>query len=236
MKGYSNPPEKLDDCAAARIEGVNASYKDLSEVCGRIRNKKTDWALEFLEKASDGDIPVLFKRHNRNLGHRRELGGRKGRFPKKAAGMVLKALRSAIANGKVRGLGDTYLIVAASANKKATYPRMASKGRMARSYLETSRIEIILRGSEIPKGVSVTPPKKPDAKAAPAKEAKAEPKAKAGAKEEAPTVGTPAKVEPPKLLKEEGQKAHEHRHEAEGQKEAEKKPSAPHQHGEHNKR
>lgn len=81
MKGYSNPPEKLDDCAAARIEGVNASYKDLSEVCGRIRNKKTDWALEFLEKASDGDIPVLFKRHNRNLGHRRELGGRKGRFP-----------------------------------------------------------------------------------------------------------------------------------------------------------
>lgn len=74
MKGYSS--EVPDNCARARVEGVNASYKDLSEVCGVIRNKKTDWAVSFLEKASEGTVPVRFRRHNRNLGHRRELGGR----------------------------------------------------------------------------------------------------------------------------------------------------------------
>jgi large subunit ribosomal protein L22 len=236
MKGYSNLPKDTENCAMARVEGVNASYKDLSEVCGRIRNKKTDWAIGFLEKAAEGEIPVLFKRHNKNLGHRRELGGRKGRYPRKAAAMVLKALKSAMANGRTQGMGDIYTIVAASANKKATYPRMAPKGRMARSYLETARIEIIVKGSEVPKGVTVTPPKKPDARAAEKKAGgrKAE-KKEESRKDEAPTAGKEP-AEPPKLLKEEGKQVHEHRHEVEGQKEAEKKPEGPHPHGEHNKR
>ncbi|MEW6748620.1 MAG: uL22 family ribosomal protein, partial [Candidatus Micrarchaeota archaeon] len=170
MKGYSsNIPE---NCACARLESVNASYKDLSQVCGRIRSKKTGWALVFLEKAADGEIPVLYNKHNRNLGHRRELGGRKGRYPKKAAAVVLKLLRSAIANGHAKGLGSEYTIFAASANKKEIYPRMASKGRQARSYLETSRIEIVLQGPEAPKGVSVTPPKKEEPKKEAAKGSK----------------------------------------------------------------
>lgn len=223
MKGYSS--EIPDNCARARIEGVNASYKDLSEVCGRIRNKKTDWALGFLEKASEGEIPVYFARHNRNLGHRRELGGRKGRYPEKAASMVLKALRSAIANGRTLGMGEIYEIIAASANKKQTFPRMASKGRQARSFLETSRIEIVLKGSEVPKGVTVTPPKKKE-------EAKKEAPKKAEAKEE-------PKKEAPKppvdALKAESQT--EHKHSTEKAQDAEKKrEQPPHQHGEHNKR
>lgn len=220
MKGYSTViPE---DCARARVEGVNASYRDLSQVCGRIRNKKSDWALEFLEKASEGMIPVYYHSHNRNLGHRRELGGRKGRYPEKAAGIVLKALKSAIANGKTQGLGDVYEIIAASANLKQVFPRMAPKGRQARSFLETSRIEIVLKGSAVPKGVTVTPPKKNEPKK---EEKKAEsPKAE---KEEA---------KPPKDALKEEAKA-EHKHVVEKAQEAEKKrEQAPHQHGEHNKR
>ncbi|HSB47330.1 MAG TPA: uL22 family ribosomal protein [Candidatus Bilamarchaeum sp.] len=220
MKGYSS--EIPENCARARIEGVNASYKDLSEVCGRIRKKKTDWALEFLEKASEGEVPVYFARHNRNLGHRRELGGRKGRYPEKAAGIVLKALRSAIANGRTMGMGEIYEIIAASANKKQTFPRMAPKGRQARSFLETSRVEIVLKGSEVPKGVSVTPPKKKE-------EPKKEEKKAAAGKEE--------KKEPTTALKDEGKASHEHKHELEKAQDAEKKrEEAPHQHGEHNKR
>lgn len=233
MKGYSNVPDNLENCALARVEGVNASYKDLSEVCGRIRNKKSDWALSFLEKAAEGEVPVLFKRHNKNLGHRRELGGHKGRYPKKAAHMVLKALKTAIANGKVRGLGDVYTIVAISANKKDVYPRMAPKGRTARSFLETSRIEIILRGSEVPKGVTIKPPAKPEAKEARPKAAEA--KAAPG-KAEVPTVGSEPRAQPD-LLKEEAKELAEHKHEAEKAKDAGKKRTEPpHQHGEHNKR
>jgi large subunit ribosomal protein L22 len=248
MKGYSNPPESMENCASARLEGVNASYRDLSEVCGRIRNKKSDWALVFLQKAAEGEIPVLFRRHNKKLGHRRELGGRKGRYPEKAAKIVLKTLQSAISNGKIQGLGDVYTIIAASANKKDIFPRMAPKGRTARSYLETSRIEIILRGSEVPKGVTVRPPKK-----GAESKGKAEAKEKAGAKKEEkkpesgsrkpeaskeePSVGKEEKPEPRDLLKEEGRDTAEHKHEAEKTAEQEKsRPEAPHQHGEHNKR
>lgn len=142
MKGYSQlPPEQS---ALARVEGVNASYKDLAQVCGVIRDRNIDWAVVFLESAAAGESPVFFRRHNKNLGHRRELGGRQGRYPEKAAKMVLNVLKSAIANSKILGLGDKLKIAVATANKKMTYPRMASKGRQARSYLETSRVEIIL--------------------------------------------------------------------------------------------
>ncbi|VVC02985.1 50S ribosomal protein L22 [Candidatus Bilamarchaeum dharawalense] len=215
MKGYSfDIPE---NCAKARLEGVNASYKELAEVCGRIRNKKTDWAVDFLQQVAEGEIPVLFKRHNKNMGHRHELGGQKGRYPQKAAKFVLKTLQSAIANGKTLGLGDIYTILSASANKKEIYPRMASKGRQARSFLETARIEIVLKGDEIPKGVSVTPPKKSEAKSV---EVKTETKPAVEKKEDKPEVTTPKKEEPK-----------QHKHESE--KKVEKK--VPHQHAEYNK-
>lgn len=224
MKGYSL--EKIpENCAKARLEGVNASYKELAEVCGRIRNKKSEWAVEFLQQVSDGELPVLFKRHNKNMGHRHELGGKKGRYPQKAAKFVLKTLQSAIANGRILGLGDVFTILSASANKKEIYPRLAPKGRQARSFLETARIEIVLKGEDIPKGVSVTPPKKPAEKKVDAKptDAKAEvkPQPMVEKKEE-------KKPEPANSKKSE---AHEHKHETE--KKVEKKPV--HQHGEYSK-
>ncbi len=229
MKGYSS--EVPENCARARIEGVNASYKDLSEVCGRIRNKKTEWAVPFLEKASEGEVPILFRRHNKNLGHRRELGGRQGRYPEKAARIVLKALQSAISNGRNLGLGETYTVLAASANKKEIYPRMAPKGRQARSFLETSRVEIVLKGSEVPKGVAVTPPKKKE-EAKKAEVKKAEEK-----REAAPAVGAEEKKAPIPSHKEEAKETGQHKHEAEKIKDEEKKrEQEPHQHGEHNKR
>jgi large subunit ribosomal protein L22 len=219
MKGYSSViPER---CAKARLEDVNASYKDLSEVCGVLRKKKVDWALGFLEQASKGEVPVFYRRHNTKLGHRRELGGRKGRYPQKAAGFVLKALKSAIANGKVIGLGDPFVIDAISANKKQIFPRMAPKGRTARSYLVTSRVEIVLTGVEAPK---VTP-KKEDKKAV---EKKAEEKA---AEKKADDIKAASSAEPPK-------EHTEHKHEAEKTLDQEKKreqAAPPQRHGEYQK-
>lgn len=147
MKGYSQ--SFGENCASARLEGVNASFKDLVQVCGNIRLKKADWAISFLEKASEGEVPVLYRSYNKKLGHRRELGGRKGRYPKKAAKIVLKVLLSAIANGEVKGIGSEFVIKHACANKKMIMPRIASKGRWARSNLETSRIEIIVEAKSL---------------------------------------------------------------------------------------
>jgi len=161
MKGYSYQiKENYENYAAARVEGVDASYKDLAEVCGRIRELPAERAVFLLEKFETGELPVLYKSHNTKLGHRRELGGKKGRYPKKAAGIVLKVLRSAFANAQSKGLVEPYILVHASANKKNIFPRMASKGRRNRSNYETSRIEIILREKDI---VKKTAPKKVEA-------------------------------------------------------------------------
>ncbi len=142
-KCYSIDFEK-EECASARLEGSDVSYKDLSQVCGRIRKKTITWSLEFLKDVAAGSIPVLYKSHNKRLGHRHELGGKKGRYPKKAARIVLEVLRSAISNAIIKGLGDELYICHCSANKKASYPRLASKGRRARADYELSRIEIVL--------------------------------------------------------------------------------------------
>ena len=85
------------------------------------------------------------------MGHRRELGGSKGRYPKKCAGIVLELLNSAIANAKMKNLGENLTIIHTSATVKARYPRMSPKGKKMRSAISTSRIEMILKGVAQPK-------------------------------------------------------------------------------------
>ncbi|MFH2100652.1 MAG: 50S ribosomal protein L22 [Candidatus Micrarchaeota archaeon] len=236
MKGYSCDFSE-QDFASARIEDVNASYKDLTEVCGVIRNKKADWAVDFLTKAAAGEVPVFFRRHNKRLGHRKELGGKKGRYPKKSAAIVLKVVKSAMANGTVKGLGEGFVIVHATANKKRTYPRMAPKGRQARSFLVTSRVEIVLKPTDAaPKGVEVRAPKKPDAKPVekkaeakvPKKEEKPAPKKEAPKPEEKKAE---EKEDPPHdALKKEGLKEQQHKHSEENAVHHEH-PKMEHDHG-----
>lgn len=148
---FNVKPEEKDSYAFARLEEIDASTRTLAEVCGRIRNKKTSWAVMFLQKASEGKVPVAFKKHNTKMGHRRELGGSKGRYPEKCAGIVLELLNSAIANARMRNLGEDLTIIHTSATVKARYPRMSPKGKKMRSAISTSRIEMILKGIAQPK-------------------------------------------------------------------------------------
>ncbi len=169
MQSYSYmvPEKDKDMYAFARAEDINASYKDLTQVCARVRGKPISWALSFLEKARDGTIPVLYQKFNTKLGHRKELNGRKGRYPKKAAGEVLKVVKSAAANARVKGISEDLTIIHISANKKATFPRGVPKGRRGRSDYETARVEIVVKGPvAIEKKVAVRAPEKPQPKEA----------------------------------------------------------------------
>lgn len=142
---YSWKPDDDEFVANARVEGVDASFKDLVEVCGNIRRKKAADALFFLEKAADGKAAVLYKSSNKHLGHRKELGGKKGRYPKKAAKIVLAVLKNALNNAAQKGLLQENLFVAhACANKKFNYPRLQAKGRRTRHDYATARVEIVL--------------------------------------------------------------------------------------------
>lgn len=141
---YSYKPKEGVRAARALRHDIDASFKDLSQVCGSISGKEVPKAVQLLESAKLGDVPILYRKFNKKCGHRSELGGRKGRYPKKSAGIVLEVLRSAMANAKNIGLGDKLVVRHASANKQNIYPRMASKGRATRSNYETAKVEIVL--------------------------------------------------------------------------------------------
>ncbi|MFN3910396.1 MAG: uL22 family ribosomal protein [Candidatus Anstonellaceae archaeon] len=138
------PKSKEEKLAFARRENINASFKDLANVCANIRYKNALSALKFLEQAAEGLRPVRYFRHNKRRGHLRELGGKKGGYPKKAAAIVLDVLKNAIANSNAKGLGECK-VIHAIANKQQIYRRLAPKGRRIRHDLETAFVEIVLK-------------------------------------------------------------------------------------------
>lgn len=131
--------------SSARLEDTNVSYKDLCAVCANVRGMPVQQAISFLSLAVDMRIPVYYPSWNKKLGARHELGGKKGRYPKKAAKIVMKVLKSAVANADTKGLDpDSLFIAHIAANKKNKYLRYSPKGRRNISALTTARVEVVL--------------------------------------------------------------------------------------------
>ncbi len=150
----------------ARLEDVDASFKDLAEVCSNIRGKKSSDAISLLEKAATGEMPIRYTSYITKLGHRKELGGKPGRYPKKAAKYVLMTLKSAIASAKAKGLSEDLTVVHAAANKKDVFPRLSPKGgKRTRSYYETARVEIVVKETGASKKSEGKPENKGEKKA-----------------------------------------------------------------------
>ena len=148
---------KGDDFVKAQSYDVNASYKDLGAVCDAIRYLKATDALAALELFIEKESPVAYRRHNRHMGSRHELGGQKGGYPEKAASEVLKTLTNAMANAGNKGKdAQDMFVVSASANKTRIERRYPSKGSIAwgrgmygmsatnHSDIEYAKIEIVL--------------------------------------------------------------------------------------------
>ncbi|RLG19093.1 50S ribosomal protein L22, partial [Candidatus Micrarchaeota archaeon] len=147
--GYGYRAKEGEKVARAQAYDIDASYKDLCEVCTDVRGTLAEPALTRLDLIAKGQVAVRYhQRHGKRTGDRRELGGKKGRYPKKAARLVRKVLENALANATALGIQVPY-IAHISANKHRTYPRLAPKGRAMRHDYETARIEIILKESEV---------------------------------------------------------------------------------------
>ena len=117
--------------AFAQMKDINASFKDLSIVCDTIRYKNVQQAMGILDRVSEGSMPVLYKKYNKYMGSRHELGGKKGRYPIKCAKIVRKVLMNVIANAENKGeASDDMFIVHAAANKTMILPRIAPKGEL----------------------------------------------------------------------------------------------------------
>ena len=139
----------------AGAKDLNASHKDLCAVGDAIRYKRVSEAMKVLDGVITGGRPILYVRHNKYMGSRHELGGKKGKFPIKCAGMVRKVLVNAAANAAAKGLdADSMYVIHYSANKTiiirrgpskgtAFYGRgMYGRGSYRRSDLELAKVEI----------------------------------------------------------------------------------------------
>lgn len=127
MHRYSFPVTQ--DIAVAQAYDVNASYKDLCAVCDAIRHKGIDEAFSILDGIISLKRPIRFKRYNKHMGARHELGGAKGAYPVKAAKEVRKVLVNAVANAEQKNIDTAKAIIAyASANKTHIERRSPPKG------------------------------------------------------------------------------------------------------------
>jgi len=117
-------------------------------VCGNVRGKNIDEAIEFLGLAAEKKKAILFARHNKSKGHRRELGGRQGGWPVKSIKIVLGVLENALANANRLGLSNTK-VAHIIANKEHTLPRMSPKGRRIRHDYETAFVEVVLEEVQV---------------------------------------------------------------------------------------
>jgi len=119
---YSHKTKDEKKVARAQVHDVNASYKDLTQVMNAIRGKKYEEAVKILEETIAMRMPIRYRQHATNLGHRPQLGGRKGRFPKKEAKIVIDLLKNAKANADSKGL-ENLRVSAAAAHKQDVFMR-----------------------------------------------------------------------------------------------------------------
>lgn len=159
MRYSFNLEMNREGLAYAQRYEVNASYKDIGAVCDAIRYMRADNALKVLDDVISMKKPIPYRRHNKHMGARHELGGRKGAYPAKAAKEVRLTLLNAIANAANNAQnGDEMIVVHACGNKTHIERRQPSKGSLAwgrgmygrsalmHSDLEYAKIEIILAG------------------------------------------------------------------------------------------
>ncbi len=115
----------------ANMKDINASYKNLGAVCDAIRYKSVNAAIAVLDSVIIDNKPILFRKHNINMGARHELGGKKGRTPIKCAKVVRKVLVNAAANARNKNLEPDFMyVVHAAANKTLIARRFPPKGAL----------------------------------------------------------------------------------------------------------
>ena len=195
---YSYTPKNNKRFARAYVRGVNASYKDLCAVCDSIRGRNAASAIDFLASAAQGEKAIRYRTHNAGMGHRKELGGGKGGYPKKAAGIMLKLLQSAYANANAKGIANVK-VTHAAANKGDVIPRMSPKGKRMRMDYETAHAQVVLEEISIPDWSK--PRSKGNAQKAPAAKAQ-KPK-----KEQKPAVAQTQKAQAEKPANAQAEKA-----------------------------
>ncbi len=111
--------ELQENEAKASGRDLRVSYKEMVELLATIRGMRLDRAKKLLEEVISLKKPIPFKRYVKGVGHRKQLQGWKiGRFPVKAAKIMLKILKNAEYNATNKGLDVEHLYIKHAAAQK----------------------------------------------------------------------------------------------------------------------
>ncbi len=139
---------KSDTMAKAMCYEVKISPKHAMEICRELKAMRISEAKEYLEDVISLKRTVPFKRHNRNVGHKRGLHKwDAGRSPQKAAFEILRLVRNAQSNAEYKGLDPEHMQILHISAKRGRvtegfFPR--AMGRTTPKHGESVTIEIIL--------------------------------------------------------------------------------------------
>jgi len=128
--------------AKALLREEELSAKHAIEICSVLRNKKVEYAKKYLESVKKQKQAVKFTRFVEGAGHKTAIGP--GKYPLKAANVILKAVKSAETNAVSKGLGKDLKIIHISA-QRASAPW--HYGRHSRRKMKRTHIEIIVEES-----------------------------------------------------------------------------------------
>ncbi len=110
--GYSYAGELAENQVRASARDLRVSFKEMVELARELRGKSLEDARRVLEDVIALRRPIPFRRYKKGVGHRRQLQGWKaGRYPVKAAKLVMKLLKSAEANAEQKGLDTERLFI-----------------------------------------------------------------------------------------------------------------------------
>jgi len=116
-----------DRTAIASGRDLRISPKAAREICTYIKGRRLNEAKQILEEVVEMKQPVPFKRHNKEIPHRRGvLGFYAGRYPVKAAKEILRLLDQVEANAEFKGLPVDRLRI---------IHLMTHRGRVVRKYI-----------------------------------------------------------------------------------------------------
>ncbi len=122
--------------------GMTLSTKQAIELCRAVRSKELDKAKTFLQKVIRKEAAVPYTRFNKGVGHRRGKMAA-GRYPGKAAAMLLKLLESAEANAQLRGLDTSSLLISSIIPNQGN--RIRKPGRQRSRLTKSTHIEVVVK-------------------------------------------------------------------------------------------
>ncbi|MFH1399371.1 MAG: 50S ribosomal protein L22 [Candidatus Woesearchaeota archaeon] len=135
---YKYALKEMDEKSAKAVGiSLSISAKHAEQVCNAIRGKRVDDANALLERVIAKKEAIPFRRHLRDLAHRKAVGP--GRYPVNTCKEILKLVQSATANAQFKGLSVADLRIKHVCAHIASRPYHQSRhlGRkMKRSHVE----------------------------------------------------------------------------------------------------